>query len=397
MKKIQRTIHKTELQTLLQFNREVWQPLQQKLERISVRSSFATWVYGYYLEAGLAPEGHDEQIFRSIIPLTAEFVIAHAYLFNQVFDRKYKIVNKEQINKNISQANLLETHFDQYILEHPRLNSRQKNLIHSSTNRMKIAIHKGQDLTHHTTLDLIAHKRLTHLLIDEQNITNLFSNQFFAQFFDHAKAKSSLDMHLALYSYYARCFLISTDLFLRIVALISDLLEIPVVNETRKTIRAFAERYGFMLQIVNDNSDFFYERQTNYKLSTDVLSDIRNGTYTFPLILHMNTPESKNKLVKRLFFQQNQPSLFGKHNLVLKEMMESQALRESIRLGRRIGQSAKTLLNQEFSAGRRLAKLTEISNNNRYYHHYFKAKDFYRKSSNRDLLYRCENHTFGTS
>ena len=47
MKKIQRTILTTELQPLLQANPKVWYPLKRKLERISVRSSFATWIYEY--------------------------------------------------------------------------------------------------------------------------------------------------------------------------------------------------------------------------------------------------------------------------------------------------------------------------------------------------------------
>ena len=324
--------------------------------------------------------------------MTAEFVIAHAYLFNQVRDRKYKIEEEEQIQKNIRQANLLETYFDKYILEHPRLNAQQRNQIHMCANRMKVAIEKGQKFTHETSLDLITHQRLTALTISEKDIISYFSNRFLAQFFDYAKAKSSLDMQLALYSYYARCFLINTDLFLRIATLIGNLLEIPIGNETRDTVKAFAERYGFMLQVVNDNSDFFYERHTNYKLSSDVLSDIRNGTYTLPLILHLNTPEVKNKIVKGLFFQKNQSSLYGKHNIVLREMIKSGALKESIRLGRRMGKSAKALLNQELPAGKMLARLTEIGDNNRYYYHYFKAKAFYGKSNNQDLLYKCENY-----
>ena len=393
MKKIQRTILTTELQPLLQKKPEVWHPLERKLSKISVRSTFAVWAYECYLNSGIPPLEHKANLFKIIIPLAAEHVITHAYLFNQIYDQKYDVISQAAIDRNLLYAHQLESHFLDFILYHPQLNSEEKKKIADATNGMMMRIEKGQKLTKKTSGALLRNLAIPAQIASPRFIDSLFSQDFVKGYLEPLTSTKDIFTQRALRAYFSRCFLISADLFVTINQLIADLLEVDKRHPMRKAMHNFAEQYGCLLQIVNDNADFVYEKPTNYKISNDVLSDIKNSTYTLPLIFHFEEKGIKSGLIQDMFFAPQASWEYGNHNRVLKSIMSSGAIRKSMLIGMGLAKFAKSKLPKHPASIQKLNTMLSIAHNNRYYRHIYNAKKFYKKNPHPKSLYICEHHS----
>lgn len=158
-----------------------------------------------------------------------------------------------------------------------------------------------------------------------------------------ARAQFGIDL------YFCRTYLISSGLFRSFAEMLSEITN-AAADVTNKMVQ-YAEIYGVMMQLVNDISDFALEAGTSNKKSYDVLSDLKNETLSLPIIMHLEYAEDKIKLkesslnefkVYQYFLtklssnKQTEFVLEGQHNEILREMITSRALLDSMKIGNKL-------------------------------------------------------------
>ena len=191
------------------------------------------------------------------------------------------------------------------------------------------------------------------------------------------KKKAYIDL------YFYRIFLTNSALFVFGAQLIGDLL--GVKKEQINRVVNYATGYSLALQIVNDNADFVYkfigkEGQINHpvcKKDTDILCDLRNKIITLPLAFHLGVRSKKsNKKVRYLLNLSTQNKKIEIiPALILEEMVISEAIPNSIKIGRAFAERAKQFLSPANPATEMLSAMLEIANWNKYYYSLNKFKN----------------------
>lgn len=381
------------------LERFIFHSLNRRLNTISVRSSFVFLAYNSLEE--LAQRNGNE--FRPIkgkylkkIAFLADAAMSVMYMYNHFYDGKYGVDAKRKENNTLIAANVLKDLVYRYSNKLPDNYSR---VIHEKLSLAYMDVELGQYMDKNYDFEAFvanqnpftsttAHSANNQLLRIRQLIANLKR--------DYPDANNTLDV------YFTRIYLINSSL---LRALVDILIELTAYEgDAVEYFQSFAELMGIYMQIVNDNTDFVFDNGTNNKKASDTLSDLRNETISLPIILHYHSgiTEKENKIKQYVDEKiirniddgkQNNFPFKGKHNEVLKEVIESRALGESIQIGRKVASAAKEYFTSRIEAPeksnlKKLVDMTDLAKWNRYYYHVKKAKPFY----NRGELYRCEDH-----
>lgn len=394
MTNIQEVLANTELAELLSKNHDAWLPVQNKLSAKSVRSSFAVWAYQYLsnrkLDYKKASNANPDYLFQVKIPFLVEAIMTHAYLINQVYDKKNGIINEADQQANLAKAANLFEAIMTYIRSFSKFTSSE-----NVTKVQLIALQMIDEIDYGQKLDLSYE---SHLKLSSGSTTHL-GNYPNEQIIDRC---SVLDADLRLLKkqypgyegaidlYFQRNYYISSSLFKHTICLVSELLtHYPRLDRVR-SLMGFAEIYGFIMQLINDNNDFVFEPPTKNKSADDVLSDLKNGLFTFPLMMHHF--KKPNGFIADCLKNPGSINLVGQHDYVLKGMILSGALGQSIKVCRDFAKIAKSYIEPSRIASLYLEKMLDISRDNRYYFHLRKARDFYCQNKRPEDLYRCKDY-----
>lgn len=394
MANIQEVLRETELPILLNDNYETWLPVKNKLSGKSVRSSFAVWAYQYLTNSSLdykyVSMNSPHYLFQVKIPLLIEAVMTHAYLKNQVYDKKKGVISQASQDANLLKADNLQEEIITYVLsfaDHTTSTNVGKALL--ITAQMIDEIDYGQKLELNYNFHLLSR-------VDNQISYEGYPKDQILRRDD--VLKSDIKRIYAEYpgyeqvigQYFKRNYYIGSSLFKYTVCLIAELLDQSPRIERVKYLMGFADMYGSIMQLVNDNADFIYEYPTLNKSSNDVLSDLKKGLFTFPLIVHYS--KFSQDRIGHSIRNPGSVHLNGSHNDILKMMLRSGAILKSMKLGRELAKTAKSYIEPGRKSSFFLKEMLEIARHNRYYFHVKKANCYYQRNGYIGDNYRCEDN-----
>ncbi len=370
------------------LNQKLLSIITQKLQRPSVRSSFTYWLYQYIKQCSLKEKKKlkhlSDDLLELKLPLIIEMVVAAIFLHNQILDKKNKITHPKAMAENAALHSMLKDLVYEYVDD---CFGRESSRINKEIRRLFRCVDTGQTLAKECDLAWLINPNAKTPVMDARlNAMMLFET---IEPVKQDLIKNMSDFDWAIEYYFKRNYLISSSLF-RIVAELIIYIS-GYVGKEKKKILQFADNYGLMMQLVSDINDFVFERGTKNKEKGDVLSDLKNGTLTLPLLLHFDKNRTRG-LIEVFLQTQDQNILAEKHNEVLKEMILSRALVRGQKVGREIAEKSKPLISGNSQYSIYLINLLDIAYKNRYYHHIFLARKFYKKPANRNKIYRCEDH-----
>lgn len=383
---------KPELKNILKFNKKEYincstTLLKRKLERPSVRSYFVYWVHQYLVDTarieGIPIQKIDEEVTNKYLPFIIEAVMSTMYLHNQVLDKKQKVKNTERISNNLIGSNLLKDAIYDYIEE--KFGLKNAAIVQAYVRKMFRCVDVGQYFDSFYSYKVL-YKGKRKKLFEDESLEGVIRLESFEDIIASAQqcAKRNKDV---IEIYFKRNYLISSALFRYATEILMHLLGYE--GKEKEKILQFAECYGIMMQLINDTSDFVKDKGTLNRSNYDVLSDLRNKTITLPVLLHLGNSPRVGLVYKALQKKKNF-QLEGKHNEILKELIFSEALQNTMKIGRDLAKLAEELLCPDNKVYHKLKDLLSIAYKNRYYHHIYKAKKHYTKPANKEKLYSCE-------
>lgn len=366
-----------------ELNQDLSRIIEKKLLKPSVRSSFTVWVYEYICQCLKVDEGKvlplnkdDSHLFREKLPFIVEMSMAAIYLLNQILDSKNQVDDK----KNSLQYSMLRDLIADYVYGNCGMYQHE---IERTIREIFRYVDAGQALDKKCNLMWLLKDNPMTIDLDSKLIKFINLEGIGGIL---SELKGNYPSHkVGIETYFKRNYLISSSLFHLVTKLIMSL--IGYEGKEKANILQFADDYGIMMQLINDINDFVLEKETKNKNATDVLSDLKNGVMTLPIILHLNT---SNGLIEAFLREPNSISLKGRHNEVLKEVILSGALSEAIKIAKRIADRCKDYIRKD--SNDHLTALLDIARYNRYYYHIFRAKKIYKKKGNAHKVYRCEEH-----
>lgn len=366
----------------------VFKTLENRLKKISVRSSFVFFKYDFLLQNIVSNEIHivgEKRIIKLAFLMDA--VMAVIYCHNHIYDKKNDF-KFQKIGLDLGSANRLKDLIYEYV---DRTFPEKALFINRVLRKAYADVDNGQmsdqqynfkELISNTPgcskMPRFLNENLVFVLGEIENLTK-----------EYKEYTNCIEV------YFARIYLISSSLFKSFDEILIELIGINRKNNSTliQVSLAYSEVYGLLMQIVNDTNDFVYDLDTSNKKSCDVLSDLHNQTVTLPLIFFMSS-SFQSKLVKPYIYKRSveeeyhhEKYLEGRHNEVLEEMIKSGALSKSIKFGKVLREICIKLLTG-YKAINYLIDKTGITIENRYYIHVFKAKKAFRKGK----VYRCEDN-----
>lgn len=353
----------------------------------SVRIFFARKLYEYFLHEGASLSHLDEKVFTINIPFILEVVIIIQYLQNQIYDSKGGIYHLDQIQENIIVADRLKDLIVLYIDEAIEADCESKNLIRKRVLQIFSHVNDGQWLeskfntfeTYQNIEQLISEGRLVNQLPQrkQENVQEdlLTYRSVIETMVEYATPEKELFVDLYLY----RIYLTNTALFTLGAELIGELMQVP--DEKRDQVRKFTTAYGLALQITNDNKDFIYKvlglegdvdgHSTIAKKKYDTMSDLKNKNITLPLIFHLQriNQAKRRSEVWEILNWDGRCKYFEMHPVyLLKELIDSKAMINSIKISRKLVEECTGFLNPENEETKFLVDMANIGRWNKYYY-----------------------------
>ncbi len=375
----------------------VFDLVEKRLNRSSLRAHFARQVYAYYLGTGIS-KPTDPKLFEVHIPFILEGLIIVQYLQNQIYDGKNGIFHHDAIRGNIIAANKLKELLTAYVDECITLSRAKKAKLREAMHQIVIAVDDGQAFeAQYNTFKTYQrkdfdNKKIKKLLNEKVPAHILKHLTYYQPTFEELKIQSNGHSYVDIYSY--RIMMTNSMLFVIGAEIIGELLGVAKA-EIRRVSR-FAAGFGQALQIVNDNADYVYkvlglekDKQGEVKdncsigkVKEDVHCDLRNQVVTLPLLCHLFTEswrQPKSYLRKILLTHLNRKELIVHPALVLKEMIESQALKQAVRIGRLTAVKALDMLDANNPKLDRMQYLIQIAYWNKYYYAIEKFEQNFRR------------------
>lgn len=409
MNKVQQAAS-TELQKLEIYN----QPLndctlslmRRKMDTPSVRATFASLIHDYVKDCMKAenlplPPDYDQDIFKKNLPLLIEGVMVVMYHFNERWDNKmhYNLEKENICDPREAWVKQFETDIGGNLLRSVLLRYALKNF--GEEHKCDIMYHYIERAIHLVDMGQYVDKLGNHYDC-YQGIDSPFNKIKNSKTLINSKVEAyiQLDGIRAIIEevkkkaegkedyielYFKRLYLISSALFRMTADLIMDLLNYK--GKEKQNIIRYAECYGIMMQIVNDAADFVYDEGTVAKKKADVLSDLRNLTITLPLVFHFNH-QHKPGLVEAYLEKKDKEIINEKHNEILAELINSNAISATIKVGKQIAKQAAGYIRTDIVSSKYLFSMLRIAEFNRYYFHVFTAKKYLKRGKK----YCCEDH-----
>lgn len=356
------------------FNLDVFQLLRRKLSKPSVRSYFSYWIYQYLIkcaEKDRSPIREDlpEELFTKRIPFLAEAAMTIMYLHNQILDQKFDVRGSKAITKNLMAANILKDCLYDYVDEY--FDARSRQVVHSYLRMIFRCVDTGQKIEKEFG-NYKAFQKNQELYSIDENLDEIIDLQPIQDVIDQVK-QAVPDKAAFIQSYFTRIFLTCAALFKLFTEMILHLLD--YWGPARRPILNFAGTHGVMRQIVNDNVDFVKGNNgTIGKKPNDVLSDLRNKTITLPLIYHLGRKQEEDLI--SLYLETGKRAYLKDPDLILKELINSRALPDAMKIGRKLTSSEGTrvYLRGDTATHEYLEDLSDIAFNNRFYHIIYKKR-----------------------
>ena len=365
--------------------------LESRLSKPTVRSYFTFNIYKYIVHTAEA----EKQPFHKLsqrnaqidLPFIIETVMTIMYLDNQILDKKQDVTDcSKEMKRNLLGANLLRYQIPKYIKSH--FAPKEAQIVQEYVQEMFYCVDIGQcfDADQNYELFFEGIGELPSKNLKSAKLIRLRPIRNTMKRIEKEYGINKKDVK----AYFERNYLISSSPFKLTSEMIMKLMKYE--GSEKERILSFSETYGIVMQLVNDTSDFVYEVKTGSKKSGDVLSDLKNGIITLPMLLHFENCTEKSKVLKYLNTLKRK-TLIGKHNQILKEMVISQALPDAIKIGKEIAYRCKSFLDRKNPLYTQLENMLSIAEINKYYYHIFRAKRFYKSAKNKDKLYRCEKRS----
>lgn len=342
--------------------------LHQKLNGKPIRAYFTAKMGEWLMEERTVfSKYRNEEVLGKLLnaqlPFIFETVISIQYLHNQILDAKAGVTTPERVAENLLSANLLKEQLYRYI--HQELPRWAALKVEKSVRKCFEYVDIGQILE-------IKANRYNAFTEKNPNLEEILPAQILddiklegvSTFINKIKAELPCFLHQQLDVYFHRIYLTCATLFVEVTTLIGELLHLPA-----KKINAhlqFSATYGLMRQLVNDNADWVpsqFGLSTHDKSYDDGFSDLRNATLTLPLMFFI--AEHKKSLLQDVLTKKTAWQTSFENN-IFEDMLESQALYQSIQNTRILGELALAYLPQELSVGRYLADSCEIVHWNKF-------------------------------
>ncbi len=368
----------------------------KRLDGVTVRSYFTQKIYDYVIfcasKEKYTLKEHEEKVFKIKLPYIMEGVMTILYHYNQLWDGKNNIKPQNQPEVHIG-ANLLRTALLKYVYNGPLNDQYKCELMYKVIERSIHYVDAGQYIDKYgNNYDCFLGLETKRNKV--KNEEDLISKET-AEFINLSPFETVIediqsdipDKKNFIELYFKRLYLISSSLFRIVSEFIMDSIE--YFGKQRKKIIQFAEYYGMMMQIVNDNADFAPEKGTASKMLKDVFSDLKNYNITLPLMYHLSS-ENRCGFIQR-FLETNESSYLENYNKILKEIVTSGAIFKSIEIGKSLARMGrKMLIDKKEDSTKFLIQMLSIAFKNRYYFHFDKAKECYEVG----LIYDYEKHLF---
>lgn len=356
---------------------EFFNLLKAKTDNLPLRGYFTRKVFDY-LEDTHSVDTPDKDLFdlfTSKIPFILELVITIQYYHNQILDGKGGVYTLDRVKQNLILGNLLKDHLYDYIykvcsVERGRIVSDYVRKIFQYTDIGQYIEKKHNHYQVYEKNDIVRlpfEKQMNHFINDEaiDFLLNRAKNQL-----DNLTRLSFLEL------YFKRIYLVSSSLFRMSVELISALLGLSPDQEEVKALTRFADYYGLMMQLVNDNCDWVPEKhghKTVAKQSSDAFSDLKNRNVTYPLFLYLET-EINDYSIRDFLNGYSEYPHNGRQTEFFNKMVDSGTMRKAIKFGKFVGKEAIKSLDTENSHWEIFEDMTKIAQFNKYYFHILKAE-----------------------
>lgn len=358
--------------------------LQKKVSNKPLRAYFARKMYEYLTEdqnrIQFQVYQDNEILFLRKLPFVFEIVITIQYLDNQILDEKYdlKSQNHPKIVQNLISSNVLREvlflYIDQEITPHFSDRRGVESLI-QNLRRLLLWVDIGQYLD----------KEYNHYKRWKAKIPNLVGCTPFFDDIVHRAIDETMnqvkfdvpDKSEFIEAYFRRIYL-SNVYFFRCITEI--LLTMGNCNRPQQEhLLLFSTQYGFMLQIINDYSDFAYSEdkkiqkqlKTSGKKSTDFFADLYNFNVTLPLIYHLNKG-ARRKIEAYLEGGIKKKNILTHYpKQVMQEIDQSGAILNSILRSMELAESAKQCLDTNNPHSAFFANMCDMAIDNKF-HQVFK-------------------------
>ena len=350
--------------------------LKAKTENLPLRGYFAKKVFDYILEecsVELTEEIKD--LFPGKIPFIMEMIITIQYYHNQILDGKGGVYTMDRVKQNLILGNLLKEHFYDYVNE--VCTESAAKIITKYVRKIFQYTDLGQYIEkNYNTYDVYVQNR--NLILPFEHQVNKFVNEESINFLlQNAHKQVQLETRLPfLELYFKRVYLVSSSLFRLTVEMIGALCGDKMIPETINSTACFAEYYGLMMQLVNDNCDWVPEvhgHKTVAKKTDDAFSDLKNRNVTYPLFLYLESEYSDNSIKDFLEgYADYIPDVL--QEAYFNKMIDSGVMKKSLKLANKVAQESLKSLNPQNQQYEIFEDMVKIAQYNRYYYHIRKAE-----------------------
>jgi hypothetical protein len=272
--------------------------LDKKIKGLPLRAYFMRKTYDYLTAGKEVNQIVPSVFFTHRLPFIAEAIISIQYYHNQILDGKGGVDNLEKAGVNAIKANLLKDALFLY-LETATDDKPINDYLIKEVRSIFMLVDSGQFIERHCGIYTAWEKNtspqhqfeeLTDAFIDKGVVNQVMECVMQSAFFNEIEINF-------IRKYIERIYLTNGALYIKLVSVIFELLS---VEKDEKFIR-FVALFAIMHQIVNDNGDFVpseYQLCTEVKMPQDALSDLKTGTMTLPLCIHLKKcPDGKNRYI----------------------------------------------------------------------------------------------------
>ena len=373
------------------FNNSFAQHLQRNLKKLSVKSYFIYCIYQYIQHTnkydGLQYKKLEKEDLEDKLMVIME-VIMLVMTYHQILKNQLSTKSHDSNIENFKCSSNIKDYV--YDCVDQNFSLEEAPLVHKYVRKMFRCVDNGLYFDKFNNYETFYYgKEIS--LFQERNETfgSIINMDSIKNIFKDIQQYAS-SSNPAISTYFERNYLISSSLFRFTTELLIEIVQYK--GEEKENITQFAECYGLVIQLVNDNCDFVKETNNDNDNRFSILNDLKNEIITLPILLHLKKGLQIGLVSKALKVKGYK--IEGKHNLILKEIITSGALPDAMKMGRLIAVKAKFLLNTKNKAFSSLEDLLSIAFNNKYYSHIFHAKKLYLKNKDNNNLYLSEEGTF---
>ena len=394
----------------------VLSPIVTQKDKITVRASYVFLWYKYLKLYAKKKKFSIKPLPKNIlkkIAFLADASMVMMYQYNHIYDDKHVGDDPSYHKYILGRANIFKDLIDDYVDE-LRLEEEQKKFIKKTIKMSFKHVDLGQ------LIDQVYDYKS--LISNESNYEAMICTK---GEFVFPKAMEKLIQQLqneypeydnVFQTYFARIYLINSSLLQSLSEILFELTGFP--KKRRHELLTFPKLMGLYMQVVNDCTDFVLDSGNSNKTACNVLSDLRNHTVSLPVVFHFvltgkkqrynqenNVAETnyiRNYIFNSIFLneksiQRQSFGLDGKHNEVLREVIESGAMDKTMKIGKKIAEAAENTIiksleikteEEKNSLLSEMLDLPKVAFWNRYYYHIRKAKKAYEKG----VFYRCEDY-----